>query len=135
MKFHTSNLCFVLLKIYSLVKITSGDVSGWGEAGQYGPPEPVASAINDILAKRIIGQEVQPTVISEQLYAFSRDFGQRGTYVEAISGIDVALWDLLGKILGVPVCKLLGGNFRDKVKVYATGCYYRFLVLNKKKFS
>ena len=45
--------------------------------------------------------------------------------MEAISGIDVALWDLLGKRLGVPVCKLLGGNFRDRVKVYATGCYYR----------
>ena len=40
-------------------------------------------------------------------------------------GIDVALWDLLGKKLGAPVCKLLGGNFRDRVKVYATGCYYR----------
>ena len=78
-----------------------------------------------MLAKRIIGKEVQPTVISEELYSFSRDFGQRGTYVEAISGIDVALWDLLGKRLGVPVCKLLGGNFRDRVKVYATGCYYR----------
>ena len=37
----------------------------------------------------------------------------------------MALWDLLGKKLGVPVCKLLGGNFRDRVKVYATGCYYR----------
>ena len=79
----------------------------------------------DVLAKRIIGKEVQPTVISEELYSFSRDFGQRGTYVEAISGIDVALWDLLGKRLGVPVCKLLGGNFRDRVMVYATGCYYR----------
>ena len=42
-----------------------------------------------------------------------------------VAGIDVALWDLLGKQLGVPVCKLLGGNFRDRVKVYATGCYYR----------
>ena len=37
----------------------------------------------------------------------------------------MALWDLLGKQLGVPVCKLLGGAFRDSVKVYATGCYYR----------
>jgi len=108
-----------------LVRIRSGDLCGWGEAGQYGPAEPVASAIKDVLAKRIIGKEVQPTVISEELYSFSRDFGQRGTYVEAISGIDVALWDLLGKRLGVPVCKLLGGNFRDRVKVYATGCYYR----------
>merc|ERR1712038_2148516 len=108
-----------------LVRITSGGVSGWGEAGQYGPPEPVASAIKDVLAKRIIGLEIQPTVISEQLYSFSRDFGQRGTYVEAISGIDVALWDLLGHLLDAPVCKLLGGSFRDHVKVYASACCYR----------
>ena len=74
---------------------------------------------------------VQPRVVSEGLYCFSRDFGQRGTYVEvvclsrpglfvpnhsqyfkAISGIDVALWDLLGHLLDAPVCKLLGGSFR-----------------------
>merc|ERR1711915_1099469 len=81
--------------------------------------------MGDVLAKKIIGQPIAPTVISDNLYAFSRDFGQRGTYVEAISGIDVALWDLLGKTLNVPVCKLLGGAFRTRVKVYATGCYYR----------
>ena len=40
-----------------------------------------------MLAPRILGREVQPTVISKELYSFSRDFGQRGTYVEAISGI------------------------------------------------
>merc|ERR1719357_331539 len=108
-----------------LVKITAGGVSGWGEAGQYGPPEPTAAAIEHVLAPRIIGEKVQPTVVSELLYSFSRDFGQRGTYVEAISGIDIALWDLLGKLLKVPVCTLLGGAFRSRVKVYATGCYYR----------
>lgn len=115
-------------------------MQGWGEAGQYGPPEPVAAAIERVLAPRVLGQPVQPAVIrcvvlapqpgsilmySEQLYSFSRDFGQRGTYVEAISGIDVALWDLLGRMLGVPVCRLLGGAHRSRVQVYATGCYYR----------
>ena len=44
-------------------------------------------------------------------------------YIEAISGIDIALWDLLGKRLGTPVCELLGGAFRKRVKVYATGQY------------
>ena len=75
---------------------------------------------------RVIGMGVQPTVVSETLYSFSRDFGQRGTYIEvsfcccslfptaqAISGIDVALWDLLGHLLKVPVCHLLGGSFRS----------------------
>ncbi len=108
-----------------LVKITSGSRVGWGEAGQYGPPEPVATAIEHVLGPRILGLRVQPTKIHDELYAFSRDFGQRGTYVEAISGIDIALWDLLGKMLNAPLCKLLGGAHRDRVKVYATGCYYR----------
>ena len=45
-----------------LVKITSGDTTGWGEAGQY------------VLGKIIIGKSVQPTVVSDDLYAFSRDF-------------------------------------------------------------
>ena len=70
--------------------------------------------------------------INEELYAISRDFGQRGTYVEAISGIDVALWDLLGKSLRTPVCRLLGGEFRKRVKVYATG---NFNFPYKKNFS
>ena len=88
-----------------------GDVAGWGQAGKFDPPEPIAATVEHMLARRIIGKSGRPTVLSEELYAFSRDFGQRGTYVEAISGIDVALWDLLGKKLGVPVCKLLGGAF------------------------
>ena len=58
------------------MKIKSGETIGWGEAGQYGPLEPVAAAIEHVLAKRIIGKSVQPTVVSEELYAFSRDFGQ-----------------------------------------------------------
>ena len=52
-------------------------------------------------------------------------FGQKGTYIEAISGIDIALWDILGQSLGAPVYTLLGGAFRDRVVAYATGCYYR----------
>ena len=81
--------------------------------------------MHHIIIDHVPGQPVAPTVISEQLYSFSRDFGQRGTYVEAISGIDVALWDLLGNLLQAPVCQLLGGSFRSRVQVYATGCYYR----------
>ena len=76
--------------------------------------------LQDVLAKRIIGKEVQPTVISEELYSFSRDFGQRGTYVEAISGIDVALWDLLGKLRNEPVYALLGGKTKNRLPVYCT---------------
>src|SRR3954453_20324356 len=71
-----------------LVKITTDTgLVGWGEAGQYGPGEPPASGINDVFRPPLLGQPAdEPVRIAEELYAFSRDFGQCGTYVEAISG-------------------------------------------------
>ena len=109
-----------------LVKITTEDgLVGWGEGGQYGPPEPVASCIRDVLSPRLLGRTVgHPAQVWEELYAFSRDFGQKGTYIEALSAIDIALWDLRGKLLGQPVHALIGGSFRPAVRAYATGCYY-----------
>lgn len=109
-----------------LVRIeTDTGLIGWGEGGQYGPPEPVAAVIDHVFAPKLIGRDpTEPVVIWEQLYAFSRDFGQKGTYVEAISAIDIALWDISGKAVGLPVSKMLGGAFRKQVKAYATGCYY-----------
>ena len=50
--------------------------------------------------------------------------GQKGTYVEAISALDIALWDISGQSAGLPVWKMLGGRFRDRITAYATGCYY-----------
>ncbi|MCW5980950.1 MAG: mandelate racemase/muconate lactonizing enzyme family protein [Bryobacteraceae bacterium] len=110
-----------------LVRIATDDgVVGWGEGGQYGPAEPVAACIDAVLAPRILGQDPRERwKIWEQLYAFSRDFGRNGVYVDAISGIDIALWDITGKVLGEPVFRLLGGPFRTSVEAYATGCYYR----------
>ena len=89
-----------------LVKITSG----WGESGKFDPPEPIAATIKYVLAKTIIGKSIQPRVIRDELYSFSRDFGQKGTYVEAISGIDVALWDLFGKKLEFQFVNSLVGH-------------------------
>jgi D-galactarolactone cycloisomerase len=109
-----------------LVRIRCSDgTEGWGEGGQYGPPEPPATCIRDVLGPRLIGRNPeQPGVIFEELYAFSRDFGQKGAYIDALSAIDIALWDIFGKSVGRPVHALLGGGFRDRVKAYGTGCYY-----------
>jgi D-galactarolactone cycloisomerase len=52
-----------------------------------------------------------------------KEFGTRGVGVVALSGIDVALWDIFGKVRGVPLYQLLGGKCRDKVPVYATALY------------
>lgn len=109
-----------------LVRVeTDTGLVGWGEGGQYGPPEPVAACIDRVLAPKLIGRDpTEPVRIWDDLYNFSRDFGQKGTYVEAISALDIAFWDISGQAVGLPVWKLLGGRFRDSIKAYATGCYY-----------
>lgn len=109
-----------------LVRVeTDNGLVGWGEGGQYGPPEPVAACINHVLAPKLLGRDpTEPVRIWEELYAFSRDFGQKGTYIEAISALDIAFWDIAGKSAGLPVWKMLGGRFRSSVAAYATGCYY-----------
>lgn len=110
-----------------LVRIeTDNGLVGWGEGGQYGPPEPVRSCIESVLAPRLLGRSPHEVGrIWEELYALTRDYGQKGTYIEALSAVDIALWDLKGKSLGVPIHNLLGGAFRDSIPGYATGCYYR----------
>jgi len=110
-----------------LVHITTDEgIDGWGEGGQYGPPEPVASCINNVFSKNLIGRDpMQPGVLWEEMYASTRDFGQKSAYIEAISAIDIALWDIMGKSLNKPVYTLLGGAHRLKIPAYATGCYYR----------
>jgi D-galactarolactone cycloisomerase len=62
-------------------------------------------------------------VLWEEMYNKSRPYGQGGAAVNAISGVDIALWDIKGKSCGLPVSKLLGGTFRTKVMPYATGFY------------
>lgn len=123
--FYSSQAAFSERNSY-LVRVETDDgLIGWGEGGQYGPPEPVAACIDRVLAPKLIGRDpTEPVRIWEELYNFSRDFGQKGTYIEAISAIDMALWDLAGQAAGMPVWKMLGGRFRESVAAYATGCYY-----------
>lgn len=123
--FYSSQAAFPERNSY-LVRIeTDTGLIGWGEGGQYGPAQPVAAVVDHVFAPRILGRDpCEPVRIWEELYAFSRDFGQRGTYIEALSAIDIALWDIAGQAAGLPVWKLLGGRFRDKITAYATGCYY-----------
>jgi len=110
-----------------LVRIeTDNGLTGWGESGQYGPGEPVAAFITYVLKPLLIGKNpLDTTVLWEHMFTTIRDFGRKTTGVEAISGIDIALWDIAGKFFNKPIYELLGGAFRKKVLGYATGCYYR----------
>lgn len=121
-----SSQCFFPERNSMLVRIETDDgLVGWGEGGQYGPPEPVCSCIESVIADKLMNQNpLDKGRIWDSLYSFFRDFGQKGPYIEALSAIDIALWDLSGKYLGQPIKKLIGGDFWEKIPAYATGCYY-----------
>ncbi|MDW7692168.1 mandelate racemase/muconate lactonizing enzyme family protein [Flammeovirgaceae bacterium SG7u.111] len=106
-----------------IVKITSdtGHV-GWGEG--YGPANVIKAGV-DLLTPFVVGQNpLQIETIWSTMYRRTLDFARRGILVSAISAIDVALWDLKGKILEQPVHLLLGGKKRDSITPYATGMYF-----------
>lgn len=65
----------------------------------------------------LIGKD--PLSIGVHYHNMFYAYPQRGRVVGVLSGIDIALWDLAGKILGMPVSKLLGGNFRDEIQLYS----------------
>ena len=106
-----------------LVKITTDDgIVGWGE----GCGGPSAAVVEDILAPLIIGENPINRLklwqkMFHSLYNANLAVGYGGS---AISAIDTALWDITGKILGLPIYDLLGGQIRNSVPVYATGLYY-----------
>lgn len=108
----------------TLVRITAADGAvGWGEC--YGSVEANAAIVRDFYGPRLLGHDPSRTsVIWEELYNRSRDYGQKGAFVSALSGIDIALWDLKGRQLGVSVASLLGGAWCDTIEAYATGMYF-----------
>ena len=106
---------------YFFVEVkTDGGVSGWGEITTTTTTanRAVASIIrqvNDLL----VGEN--PSQIERLWHKIFRSFtymGSRGATTNVISGIDIALWDIRGKVLGVPVYELLGGAVRDDISLY-----------------
>ncbi|MED7948385.1 mandelate racemase/muconate lactonizing enzyme family protein, partial [Streptomyces sp. BE20] len=107
----------------TLVKVHTEDGSvGIGEA--YGLPSPqvTATVVATVLAPLLIGQDALATgAIWERLFKGQAAGGHnRGFYLEAMAGVDLALWDLRGKLAGVPVHRLLGGPVRETVDCYAS---------------
>ncbi len=114
-EFQTRQIC--------LVKVVAEDGTyGWGEG--YGPATVVKAGI-EFLAPLVSGEDpLQVEAIWSKMHLRSLDYARRGVLVAAISAIDIALWDLRGKLLGQPVSVLLGGRRREQVRVYATGLYF-----------
>lgn len=107
-----------------LVKVTgeSGKV-GWGECYGIVAPEATKAIIDDVLGPVIIGRDpADAVVIHEDLYDLMRVRGFfGGFYLDALAGVDIALYDLTGKVLGVPVSTLLGGRRHDTIPAYVSG--------------
>ncbi|MDE2854555.1 MAG: mandelate racemase/muconate lactonizing enzyme family protein [Chloroflexota bacterium] len=106
-----------------LVKVIAADGTyGWGEG--YGPANVVKAGV-EFLAPLALGEDpLQVEAIWNKMHLRALNYARRGVLVAAISAIDIALWDLRGKLLGQPVSVLLGGRRRERIMVYATGMYF-----------
>jgi L-alanine-DL-glutamate epimerase-like enolase superfamily enzyme len=93
------------------------------------------AALSPLLTKQLIDQHLAPLLIGESpwdteflwqhMYRKTMAFGRKGVAMIAISAVDIALWDLMGKAMQRPVHQLLGGALRSRVPAYVTGFYYR----------
>jgi galactonate dehydratase len=100
---------------------TDEGIVGWGEGTNYPGVRPIATAVN-ALSGVVIGQSAwNIESLWQRMYRFMYYNGMGGIVLAAISGIDIALYDIIGKKLGVPVYKLLGGLAREKLRAYANG--------------
>ncbi|MFZ4984507.1 MAG: mandelate racemase/muconate lactonizing enzyme family protein [Blastocatellia bacterium] len=105
---------------WTLLKIeTDAGLHGWGEATNW-PGSPLIEAACQHIGQFIIGMDAREIdLIWTKIYRDMSWLGQAGPLLSAISGVDIALWDIKGKALGVPVYELLGGAYRKRIQLYA----------------
>lgn len=106
------------------VEVDDGRLTGWGEAACFGGVGSLVAATVRHLASPLLGGPVEPRRTARDLLRTTAHFGQRGLAVSAISGIEIALWDVLGKEARVPVSALFGVLPRA-LPVYTTTGFYR----------
>jgi len=107
---------------FCLVRVdTDAGITGWGEAFSYSCRRPVAAAVNDMIAPLAVGHDAADidglhAAIQRRLHIF----GRFGIAAFALSGLDIALWDIAGKAAGKPLHALLGGARRERLTCYAS---------------
>ena len=107
-----------------LVRIATDDgLHGWGEAQAPVVPEVVGVLVRRLLGPLLVGRDpFDLDVLWHELFDSTRVRGHgAGFLLQAISAIDIALWDLVGKATGRPIHQLLGGKHRDRLEVYLSG--------------
>ena len=111
-----------------LVKITTDTGEfGIGECMTRLSPGALCDIILDVLKPVVLGKNpFDYEFLWEEMYATMRQRGHyKGYMIEAISGVDIAIWDVMGKILHMPIYRLLGGKFRDQIQCYASSIRFR----------
>ena len=103
---------------------TDSGLTGWGDAFAYVSPRTTCSAIDEMIAPQARGLEVPDAAgipaFMEQVQRNLHLFGRYGITMFAISGLDIALWDLAAKVKGVPLHRLIGEARRAKIPAYAS---------------
>jgi D-galactarolactone cycloisomerase len=107
---------------FCLVRVdTDAGLTGWGEAFSYSCRRAVAAAVRDMIAPLAIGRNVEDReALHIEIQRRLHIFGRFGITAFALSGLDIALWDLAGKAAGKPLHALLGGARRERIATYAS---------------
>jgi L-alanine-DL-glutamate epimerase-like enolase superfamily enzyme len=105
-----------------LVRLTTDEgLTGWGECFAYGAPLAVCNVVDEALAPLLVGEDpARLEFLLDRLQRALMIWGRRGLAMFALSGVDLALWDLAGKARGVPVATLLGGVTSARIPAYAS---------------
>jgi len=105
-----------------LVKVgTDAGITGWGEAFGYNAIPATKAIIDEALAPVVIGRDaLSPEALQNELQQKLHIFGRGGPVIYALSGLDIALWDIVGKAAGQPLHRLLGGTTRERMTCYAS---------------
>ena len=103
---------------------TDAGLTGWGDAFAYVCPKTSCTAVAEMIAPQARGLEVPDAAgipaAMEQIQRNLHLFGRYGITMFAISALDIALWDLAGKVKGVPLHQLIGGAKRSTIPAYAS---------------
>ena len=106
---------------------TDEDVTGWGEC--FGPGNIAIGnkgIVEKVIQPIVLGMDpMDRDVIWHKVYNLLRDHGQKGMPMQSLSGVDIALWDIAGKVSGLPLHKLIGGAHRTDVPCYGYGMMLR----------
>jgi L-alanine-DL-glutamate epimerase-like enolase superfamily enzyme len=100
---------------------TDEGVVGWGEAFSHASTPVTKVAVSEIVAKLVVGRD--PTdlaVLMRDLTRRTQSMGRNGPVQFALSGLEIALWDIVGKVAGQPLWQLLGGEWKETIPAYAS---------------